>query len=1294
MPRYPNVFDFGASREYYGPSISDPRKQPDLWTTRPPSGFYDEQHPVSSMLLTGGVAAGIFASGYIPFRQGRMWDKYVGLMRGVEEYSPSGILRTFQASTFFSQFTSQARRGFYVRPDRAYANYLATLIGETAEGDVHRRILHEGVTLRGGKLFYGKGEEVALAHATVLISPASTKIGGDPSKWVGGELGTVAGKHYGSAYARSAGVELRPQVYGFSSKDARLYGDIISESGEQFHRQIIGGQNIFQSSARQVGAWGTEWVSRFNRLLEAPFEMQPFSTVFGGMQEFLEKRFGTRIQLAVPYSSGMKMLGNMALKYGPIAGAVALGYQTIDHLLRTSDVLEGSVLGTGIAGTIATGWIQANVLASKAAELTGLHTYRERQEEIAPGSTDLTRLLAFPVMGALGVAGVGYGLQVSKMAQLQRKGVGVAAARTIASEEIATWGEKGILSRLGKEFASTEGLFARRGLGGDIIRTLAEPVRGGPELSYKFLGKMTPLKLGALLGAGIGGALITPFLPGALIPSTRPDELEAIYSGEQEVGIRKGRWWEFGRSAWEGNRIQYYRPHWYPRMMMRARERAIWGDEEPTPLEKWWTREFTYDLEKRDYYERPYPITSLPFEDVPLIGPLLANTIGRLIKPPVLMHTEEWMDEDGVKAMAPGFGERRAVELGEQPPPSPISPFSTEGAIGEQIYRLQEMIGLPGFTMMSIKEAFTGTPDWYDQMAQLESSRRAYGFERAYWDMEIGGGAGTTEALRRLYPHRRRQIPLYNPIRNTMPTWLPGSGEKSPDFLHGDPYTKVKEGELRLPGKGYQARFPELEGLAPDEYPLIHQYKILADVAPYSDKFKLALQEVRTARKFDTWSEYEENIYATTQDQLQKRKVKKEFEEYEYLSPMGKIFDEGRYYADESSEMMAALNEMKRDQEGEPGVFTKIFGGYWEALSHSAETALDSLTPVSPGAKFVHQRTAIEDYHTTQVYGTENAFWSHPMRDFIRPTLTRMAAAFGFDGIPEHLKDKREILEYFDILEYVKSSRLSNLARMSGDTKAVHEFETKKNETLFGLNPFTYNYSNIFRSLPRSERDYFNAFSAADTIEERAKILDMVPENEKALYIARWKLQFKQDIEKAKKAGVLSEAQEGEADKAIADIQSEAKAEGMPTSKELFAEYLQTKLPGENYADWYRRTRILTEVPIPGPDWVGWHPSVDLEDVKLKLVQTMGEDIHEYDLWPSRAQALVNKPYINQAALAPIIEPEELSETQMRNRVNDVILANKIHPQTFFSTVFGTSPTSVIDIEQDVNIEEMAKGLL
>jgi hypothetical protein len=58
------------------------------------------------------------------------------------------------------------------------------------------------------------------------------------------------------------------------------------------------------------------------------------------------------------------------------------------------------------------------------------------------------------------------------------------------------------------------------------------------------------------------------------------------------------------------------------------------------------------------------------------------------------------------------------------------------------------------------------------------------------------------------------------------------------DFHKGDPFVKVDQGFARLPGAGYEAIHPELDGVDPEVYPDINKMAILADVAPYSREYK------------------------------------------------------------------------------------------------------------------------------------------------------------------------------------------------------------------------------------------------------------------------------------------------------------------------------------------------------------------------------------------------------------------------------------------------------------------------
>lgn len=115
-------------------------------------------------------------------------------------------------------------------------------------------------------------------------------------------------------------------------------------------------------------------------------------------------------------------------------------------------------------------------------------------------------------------------------------------------------------------------------------------------------------------------------------------------------------------------------------------------------------------------------------------------------------------------------------------------------------------------------------------------------------DMEHGM-TGYTEPLRR-FIQPEGYAPQVNEIKNQMPSWLPGE-DYLVNFQKGDPYIKVEEGYARLPGAGYEALHPELEGVDPEGYPDIARMRILADVAPYSSEYQKHAGLVRSQANHD-----------------------------------------------------------------------------------------------------------------------------------------------------------------------------------------------------------------------------------------------------------------------------------------------------------------------------------------------------------------------------------------------------------------------------------------------------------
>jgi len=73
----------------------------------------------------------------------------------------------------------------------------------------------------------------------------------------------------------------------------------------------------------------------------------------------------------------------------------------------------------------------------------------------------------------------------------------------------------------------------------------------------------------------------------------------------------------------------------------------------------------------------------------------------------------------------------------------------------------------------------------------------------AFWDKNLGGLGGEISEIYRRFFNKRSNQNYFNPIKNTQADWMPGN-EYFKDFKHGDPYSKVKQGEMRIAGEGYE----------------------------------------------------------------------------------------------------------------------------------------------------------------------------------------------------------------------------------------------------------------------------------------------------------------------------------------------------------------------------------------------------------------------------------------------------------------------------------------------------------
>ena len=332
-------------------------------------------------------------------------------------------------------------------------------------------------------------------------------------------------------------------------------------------------------------------------------------------------------------------------------------------------------------------------------------------------------------------------------------------------------------------------------------------------------------------------------------------------------------------------------------------------------------------------------------------------------------------------------------------------------------------------------------------------------FTKGFWDAGLGGlGGGPMEIARRFFPSSDKSRVDYNPLRNNVADWLP-------DYLQvGNPFSKLTKGEMRLPGKGYES----LNELHPDEYATdgygsFDRFKILADVAPNSQEYKIWHNIVKHNTTDPELLEEIKEIEARTK----RMRGAHEFYEYQYLHTNTKyeegivkeITSDGKVvlvnnqvltmagikfnenYGGELADFISPGQRIRyrtTDEainEHEEGVVRNaaIFSGTENVnktlmdmgvadRDHMDTSAIGQLATVSGKQEFfgmvqeaiaharipivhnklLHIETALESYRSEQVYGANFQTWDHPIKGILKPMWNETMGQSTFRRLAAH----------------------------------------------------------------------------------------------------------------------------------------------------------------------------------------------------------------------------------------------------------------------------------------------------
>ena len=822
------------------------------------------------------------------------------------------------------------------------------------------------------------------------------------------------------------------------------------------------------------------------------------------------------------------------------------------------------------------------------------------------------------------------------------------------------------------------------------------------------------------LYASVVGTALWAVGTGQLGTLETPGEVRALNSGEKLEEVKRGQKWELGGTPYEGTDSLYYRPTWIARAQSGAAQEGSTGGH--GPLVEALLKNFTYKLERENYWDRPAPITSAAFDDVPFLYPLL-KPLGDLIKRPRLMHEREWKRGDTYLERSTGLEDIPDPELGSIGMPAPYSPYSPARVWANAFDQMQTVFGLIGFQQSTALGVLTGSPGFARQREELESFSANTDPISKFYDLQSGGSfmgvPMMSEFVRRFL--RKSSVSNYNPIENNLPNWMPE------ELRYGNPYTGTRygEGEYRMPGTGYATLHPELKGTNPEDYPLLHRMNILGDVAPWSGEYEQTIARIDRQMKAGQYSEGQYRYFETYKQSIESKIRKRDYDENIYdgsnyekfsdtiasvdpntlsftlknrggvyglaglkndaqslitqlnvntqeaaatrvrnietfskmvgpgmgvnlaipLSLNAAINDRGYIQAAVTTTgSNSSLNEAIADK-GSFATEDQGFGRYamasrfehalgsaWEGVTHtigkiSAPAEYMGMFGFSPMQKFLPFRNAREEYEQSYLYGKDIRMWTKPLTDWFGSSVVSAAHNwFGMDFESPGISHQRETAEYFDKLKYAKYRQLASESEGQGDQEMASYYKNIARKTTIGSSGF-YNEQRFKNVMGQAESRFALGFAQENNPEERARILEDLPEYKQRLMQGQWAYR---DI---KALGTMQQAQglDPLATDRLNTLQRSQQNAGYTRSTTEDAAYKKNALRDESYADYRRREELnqfFRNHNVPRTDWIGMNPAVDLEDIKLKYIESEGRDYHDYSVYPSRANYIHRKPYI------------------------------------------------------------------
>lgn len=251
---------------------------------------------------------------------------------------------------------------------------------------------------------------------------------------------------------------------------------------------------------------------------------------------------------------------------------------------------------------------------------------------------------------------------------------------------------------------------------------------------------------------------------------------------------------------------------------------------------------------------------------------------------------------------------------------------------------------------------------------------------------------------------------------------------------------------------------------------------------------------------------------------------------------------------------------------------------YWLGVKKTLRASpTEHLFPLSPAHKLMGPVDPMGEYKSNILLDSSFKDWASPYSDYIKPAINRImdAATLGH-FVPAEAREGWAIDDYFNRLQYEKNKildRQSQEAYERGDIEASSYIRSGKRTTTYDVGPFA-DLEEQAGTLMQKEKKFFRAFAAVTDAHERGEILASTNSTMGTMLQGQW---AKQEM-----------MANGDFD-ALAAISKKART------------------IGEEYN--------VTSADMPGEDFTGYAPGVNLNAFKVKVVSQLGKNIRDHNLW-------------------------------------------------------------------------------